>query len=117
MTHKKAVLVESQNLRVSVDCWEQSLSSVYQVRNRDTVGRNKTGPVLVPPDASSVLNIGFSCGPCTKPVHLPGSHVPLISYSNSLYNSFPIFQLGNIKYAHLQSFLQVIRLGNNVRGL
>lgn len=60
MTHKNAVLVESQNLRVSVDCWEHSLSSVYQVRNRDTVGRNKMGPVLVPPDASSVLNIALS---------------------------------------------------------
>lgn len=57
------------------------------MRNTDTVGRAKTGPDLVPSDASTVFLS------CTKPLLFPQ-----FSYPSSLHNVFPIFQHEYIKY-------------------
>lgn len=92
MAHKKAhaVLVESHNLSFDGLLGAQPILRL-SMRNTDTVGRTKVGPILVPPDSTQCSYH------CTKPVLFWFPCTPS-SYSSSLHNSFPIFQHGNIKY-------------------
>lgn len=94
MAQKRArvVLVEYQNLRALMDCWETTAHHCPPLHSslmneKYTVGRAKTGPDLVPSDASTVFLS------CTKPLLFPQ-----FSYPSSLHNVFPIFQHEYIKY-------------------